>query len=107
MNKKITTDKKLFTDLKWPLEDDLPFLYAYHFSILDTGHEVVLVFGNFIPTGLPHRSQEEVESYSDQSEIQPVAKIVMSQNGFKAFVGLIEGRIADTSEREKGEFSND
>lgn len=103
MAKKETGEnQKLTTDLKWPIEDDLPSLYANHFSITDTGHEVILTFGDFLPTGFHRRSEEEIKSFIDQAEVRPIAKIVMSQNGYKALIGLLErGKKLNSEEDEK------
>ena len=108
MPEQITDQNKKFPlELKWPIEDDLPFLYTNHFSISDTGHEIIIVFGNFLPTGFHRRSNEEIEAYLSQAMVKPIAKIVMSHSGFKAFMGLLESKRADFLDPTEEESSND
>jgi len=75
--------------LKWPLEDGLTPLYVNQFSIIRTQHEVVLVFGEFIPTGLSGRTEEEIRNYLETAEVKPISKIVMSPAGAKALLGIM------------------
>ncbi len=82
-------------DLKWPLVDDLHAQYANQFSIADTGNEIILTFGNFLPTGFYKRSQEEIQEYLKDATITPLAKIVLSRAGFHAFFQLLKSRIDD------------
>lgn len=92
-------------DVKWPLDDDLPFLYANHFALYETENEVIIVFGNFLPTGFPKRGREEIDQFIQNAEIKPIAKIVVSQGGFKAFMGLLKSRMEELF--SEGEEPND
>ena len=96
-----TEEKFLAVNPKWPLEDDLPLVYANQFAIYETEHEVVLIVGYFMPIGFPNRSRAEIEEYLSGAEIKPLAKIVMSHGGFKALSGLLKGKMD-----EKGEVPN-
>jgi hypothetical protein len=87
---------------KWPLEDDLPLVYANQFAIYETDHEVVLIFGNFMPTGFVFRSQKEIEDYLKTAEVKPLAKVVMSHGGWNALLGLLK-----TKMDQKGETPHD
>jgi hypothetical protein len=101
MNNKPEEAKRVELDLRWPLEDDIPYLYANHFAVIDTGHEVILAFGNFLPTGLHKRSDQEVENFLKSSEVNPVAKIVLSPSGFEAFLGLLRNKMTELEEKKK------
>lgn len=87
-------------EIRWPLEDHLEYLYANHFAVLDTGNEIVLVFGNFLPTGLHRRSPEEIQNYLKTAEVNPVAKIVLSKQGFSAFFELLRSRKKSLEDEE-------
>lgn len=84
-------DQKLEVNLKWPLEDGLQTVYANQFAISSIGPEYVIVFGEFLPAGFANRSKQEVEEYLKQANIKPVAKVVVSPEGLKAFFGLLKG----------------
>lgn len=88
---------------KWPVTDQLPFLYANHFSITETEHEVVITFGNFVPTGVLTRSPEEINKYLSSATINPLAKVVMSKAGFEAFLNLLIKRGKDLEIIKEGE----
>ena len=88
-------DGEFKADLKWPLEDDLAYQYANQFAITDTGHEIILTFGNFIPIGFHRRTKEDIDSYLMNAEIKPVAKIVISHTGFEALFNMLKGRMDD------------
>jgi len=81
--------------LKWPLEDGLAPLYANQFSIMRTPHEVVLVFGEFIPTGFYGRTEEDIRNYLETAEVKPISKIVMSPAGAKALLGIMLDNLKD------------
>ena len=93
-------DQKLEVNLRWPLEDDLQAVYANQFAISSVGPEYVIVFGEFLPTGFAHRSKQEIEEYLKHANIKPVAKIVVSPEGLKAFFGLLKGY---TEKKQLGE----
>ena len=97
-----TEDKFIAINPKWPLEDNLPLVYANQFAIYETEHEVVLIAGNFLPIGILNRSKPEIEEYLSRAEIKPLAKIVMSHGGFKALLGLLKGKIDEIGEASHG-----
>lgn len=82
---------KIPVSLKWPLEDDLPTVYANQFAISAPGPEYVIVFGEFLPTGFANRPKQEIEEFLRQASVKPVAKIVVSPEGLEAFYGLLKG----------------
>ncbi|MDR3576883.1 MAG: hypothetical protein P4L50_23705 [Anaerolineaceae bacterium] len=82
-------------ELKWPMEDDLPLLYANQFALYETQFEIVLVFGDFFPIGFPNRPQEEFEQFLKNTTVKPIAKIAMSKGAFKLFSDLLIQRIQD------------
>ena len=89
---------------KWPLEDGLQPLYANQFSITRTPHEIVLVFGEFIPTGVfSRRSEEEVKDYLDTALIRPISKIVMSYAGAKALNAILTDNLKNLDGEKKEE----
>ena len=88
-------------DVKWPLEDDIPYLYANHFALVDTGNEFVLAFGNFLPTGLHQRTQEEIKSYLSEADVNQVAKIVISTNGFTALLNLLNDKMEEIKKNKE------
>lgn len=89
-------------NLKWPLEDGLPPLHANNFSLIRTSYEVVLLFGDFIPTGFAGRSQDEIEKYMESATVRPLSKIVMSNEGFRALFNLLKSNYEEV-EAEKQE----
>jgi hypothetical protein len=104
----IEKGRQVIGNVKWPFEDDLPYLYANHFAVFETPNDVVFVFGNFMPTGLVDRSDDEVKNYLSKAEIQPLAKIVVSREGLKAFLGLLKPKLDELFAQEKeGEKPND
>jgi hypothetical protein len=82
---------------KWPIEDGLEPLYANQFSILKTPYEVVLVFGEFNPTGFSGRSTEEIQEYLGKAEVTPVCKVIMSQAGAKALLAIMTDSLKEFS----------
>jgi len=85
---------------KWPLEDELLPLYATQFSITRTPHEVVLVFGDFIPTGLTRRSEEQIQDYLKTANIKPLSKIVMSYAGARALFTIMKENLKEIESEE-------
>ena len=83
--------------IKWPLKDNLPFLYANHFAIFGTDNEMVIAFGNFLPTGLPNRDSDELFEFISSAEVTPVAKIVMSKAGYEALLNIMMENVSDSS----------
>jgi hypothetical protein len=80
---------------KWPFEDGLEPLYANQFSIARTPHEVVLVFGEFIPTGFSRRSSEEINDFLETALVRPLSKIIMSPAGAKALMTIMTDSLKD------------
>ncbi len=96
-------DNFLQINPKWPLENDAPLIYANQFALFETEHEVILVFGNFMPIiSYPNRSREEIEEYLSRAEIKPLAKIVLSHGGFKALLGMLKGKMDEKGEAPHG-----
>jgi hypothetical protein len=95
------------TQPKWPLEDSIPSLYANHFSIVRTPHEVVLVFGEFIPTGLSNRSKDEIQSYLETATVRPISKIVISYAGAKALFAIMKENLEKMAQEERETGTND
>jgi hypothetical protein len=91
---------------KWPIEDGLTSIYANYFSITSTPQEVVLVFGNFIPTGFSRRSEEEIKSYIENATVRPVSKIIMSHAGARALFAIMEDNLKQIAIREDGGKKN-
>lgn len=87
-------------NLKWPLEDDLPAIYANQFAVSVLGSETVITFGEFLPAGLHNRSRQEIEDYLRDATVRPVAKIVISPAGLEAFYGLLKGFVEKGQERD-------
>jgi hypothetical protein len=81
---------QLQAKLRWPLENDLPAVYANHASIIVSEHEVTVLFGSFLPTGMHNRNEEEVEEFLGKVSVQPVAKIVMTKQGFESVYHMLE-----------------
>jgi hypothetical protein len=79
-------------NFKWPLDDDLPLLYANNFLVFETEQEIILAFGNFLPTGLANRTENEITKYLDTATVNPVAKIVMAKGAFKAFFEMLKAK---------------
>ncbi|MBI3360887.1 MAG: hypothetical protein HY023_07235 [Chloroflexi bacterium] len=84
-------EEKFEVKLKWPLEDSLQAVYANQFALSDFGPEIVIALGEFLPTGLPNRTKEEIEEYLANATIKPVVKIILSPTGLEAFFGLLKG----------------
>jgi hypothetical protein len=76
---------------KWPLEDNLMAIYANQFAITQYGPEIVVTFGEFLPTGLAGRPEAEVEEYLNNASVKPLAKVVMTPAGLEALYGLLKG----------------
>lgn len=91
MSDQPTEADKLEVNLRWPLDDNLQAAYANQFAISSVGPEYVIVFGEFLPTGFANRPKQEVEEYLKHASIKPVAKIVVSPEGLKAFFNLLKG----------------
>jgi hypothetical protein len=87
---------------KWPFENEFPLAYANQFSIYETEHEIILMFGCFFPSGFAHRSKEEIQEYLSKVEVKPLTKIVMSKAGFKALYGLLKGKMNEIGEESHG-----
>ncbi len=86
---------------KWPIEDGLPSIFANYFSITSTPQEVVLVFGDFIPTGFSGRSEEEIKSYVKNATVRPVSKVVMTHAGAKALFAIMKENLENIAKREE------
>ncbi len=94
-----TDEFRVEVHLKWPAEDQLPALFANQFGIFSTGVEHVIFFGEFTSSLLlPGRTRESVVSQLNDAAINPVAKIVVTPEGLKAFYNLLKGYV----EREGG-----
>lgn len=79
--------------LKWPLDDGTQAVFANQFSISQAGPEIVLGFGAFLPTSFSNRSESEVKEYLQGASINVVAKVVVTQEGLKAFHILLKDYI--------------
>jgi hypothetical protein len=83
-------DEKLELKLKWPLEDGVQAVYANQFAISQTGPEIVIAFGEFLPVTFVNRSKPEVEEFLKSATVKPVAKVILSPAGLEAFYNLLK-----------------
>jgi hypothetical protein len=93
----VTEDKPI--KIRWPIESDVPLVWANQFAFLNTGHEVVLSFGQFVPT-LHNVTEEEIEEYVKNATVEPVARIVMTPDGLWALFGLLERNIKEADSND-------
>ena len=93
-------EEKIEVALRWPWEDSLQAVYANQFAVFGAGPEYVIMFGEFLPTGLPNRTKQEIEEHLRNATIKPVAKVIVSAAGLEAFFGLLKGL---TDKKEQGE----
>ena len=75
--------------LKWPFGMPMQSVYANQFSVTNTGTEIILEFGEFLPTGLSNLTKDEIAKKASGLEIRPVARIILSPHGLKALSNLI------------------
>jgi hypothetical protein len=87
----------------WPMESNVPAVFANQFAYSILGDDVVISFGSYLPTGLQRRAEEEISEFLDKSEISQVAKIVMSRDGLKKLLALLEGAVEVEEESEDDE----
>ena len=80
----------------WPLENDLPVVYANQFALYNLGDEAVLVVGHVLPTGLSGHDEPEIHAFLDHLEVSVGAKILMTQAGLHALRELLERNIQDS-----------
>lgn len=79
---------------RWPIESDMPFLYANNFSISRIDDLYFLEFGQLVPTGLAHRTEDEIKDHLTKgTNVSPVAKIVTNEKGMRAFYNLLKGKL--------------
>ncbi len=82
---------RLEVNLQWPLEDGLQAVYANQFAVFGNGPEYVIMFGEFLPSGLfANRPKQEIEEYLKNAKVKPLAKVVLSPAGLETFYGLLK-----------------
>jgi len=80
--------------LLWPVGTGGQSVYANQFALTRSGpDEYVLEFGEFLPTGLAHRTKEEIEEQLKDVLIKPVARIILSRRGFEALTGMLNKQL--------------
>ena len=79
--------------LYWPLEDNLTPIYSNAFAAFAGPDNVIILFGDFLPTGIHFHSKEEIEEYVKTATIKPQVKIVMSIKAFNEFYKVIKDRV--------------
>ncbi len=94
-------DLKVEVHLKWPTDDNLPALFANQFGIFSTGVETVIFFGEFTSAiMLPGRTLESVSNQLQDATINPIAKIVVTPSGLKAFYNLLKGYVEKEDDQQ-------
>jgi hypothetical protein len=88
--------------LYWPIEDNLTPIYSNAFAAFVGPEDVVILFGDFLPTGIHFRNTKEVEDYVKTATIKPQVKIVMSISSFKIFYKVINDRMIILEKGQNG-----
>jgi hypothetical protein len=82
---------------RWPIQTDTPLLHANFFAIANSGHEVVLTFGEFLPYIQQPIDEKDRQNLED-SEIKVVSRIAISPAGYKAFFDMLKRNIGSEEE---------
>ena len=95
MTDQTATQTMIQVQLKWPTDDNLQAQYANQFGIAGFGNEFVLMFGEYLPTWvLSGRSEEETKTLLQNALVKPIAKVVVTKDGLKAFASLLNDIVA-------------
>lgn len=82
---------------RWPVHSDTPLLHANYFAIANSGHEVVLTFGEFLPY-IQQPLDEKARQKLEDAEITVVSRIAISPAGYKAFFDMLKRNIGNEEE---------
>lgn len=86
----VKNEQLLEVRLLWPIGTGGPSTYANQFAITSTGpDEYVLEFGEFLLTGLAHRTKEEIEEQLKGVLVKPVARIILTRRGLDELTKML------------------
>ena len=90
---------ELDVSLRWPIETNVPSYYANQFAIMKSSNEVIVTIGRYFPNFI-RRSEEEIEAYLKDAEVEPLAQLVMSPAGFEALATLMSQYLKQNEENQ-------
>lgn len=96
----MANDEKTFdVSLRWPIETNVPTYYANQFAIMKSSNEVILTIGRYFPNFI-RRSEEEIEAFLKDAQVEPLAQLIMSPSGFEALASLMSAYLNQGNEND-------